>query len=351
MKYFFKYKKLINSPPIKRAAYSDRTAWIMAEFSRLVYERLPNEHELDNVLDLILSSVKKNMRKSQILPLVEQLSKSTRKPIISKPEAVINELKYNFIRSHTVLGTEVMVIDIPANSELNFAGMFVIAFRGTEADSVQDIKTDISAPLVQAPGGGRIHKGFLSAYKLVEDLLIEDIKQAGEKPIYITGHSLGGALAMVATRYIGKDSIGATYTFGCPRVADDTFYNNIKTPVYRVVNAADGVTRIPFGAGFTLFLSGLRMLPFNGTKYISELLRKHIDGYTHYGHLVSLSSLSPTKSNPYKGLQVIHSPNIFRTGLRVVPRMIATCGKAAIEDHSIEYYCEKLAQHALSRFD
>lgn len=349
MKRFFEHDKLVKSLPIKRAAYSDRTAWLMSEFSRLVYERLPNEQEMENVLDLILSSVKKNMRKSQILPLVGQMAGSGQKLAMSKPVQVINELKYNFIRSHTVLGTEVMVIDIPAKPEINFAGMFVIAFRGTEADSVQDIKTDISAHLVQAPGGGRVHKGFLAAYQLVEDLLIEDIKLAGDKPIYITGHSLGGALAMVATRYIGNDSIGATYTFGCPRVADDAFYDNIKTPVYRVVNAADGVTRIPFGPGFTLFLSGLRMLPFNGTKFISELLRKHIDGYTHYGHLVSLSSLSPTRSDPYKGLQVVHSPNIFRTGLRVVPRLVITWGKAAIEDHSIEDYCEKLAQHALTR--
>ena len=41
MKYF-EYEELL-SPPIKRAAYSDRTAWLMAKMSKLAY--LPFEND------------------------------------------------------------------------------------------------------------------------------------------------------------------------------------------------------------------------------------------------------------------------------------------------------------------
>lgn len=40
---FFSVPDLATAPPIEHAAYSDRTARIMAEMSRLVYEPLPQE--------------------------------------------------------------------------------------------------------------------------------------------------------------------------------------------------------------------------------------------------------------------------------------------------------------------
>jgi hypothetical protein len=56
-----------------------------------------------------------------------------------------------------------------------------------------------------------------------------------------------------------------------------------------VVNAADGVTRVPFGYGFSFLLTLLRVIPINGTVQFSEWLRKNFLDYTHYGNLVFLS--------------------------------------------------------------
>ncbi|WP_027722892.1 lipase family protein [Maridesulfovibrio zosterae] len=349
MESYFTHQSLIKAPPIKRAAYSDRTAWMMAELSRLVYERLPNEQELENLLDIIFTCIKKNKPRNETLTHINDLAKQANSPQESITEKILDSVNYKLINSHAVLGTEVMVVDIPADISCNFPGMFVIVFRGTETDSIKDIKTDISAQLIPAPGGGKIHSGFLAAYQKVEDDLIQEIEKAGDKPIYITGHSLGGALAMIATKYLAGDSIGATYTFGAPRVADDAFYEGIKTPVYRVVNSADGVARLPFGAGFSIFLSGIRYIPINGTKRLSEFLRKHIEGYTHYGHLVMLTDISSTKSGTKSGLKVLHSPNVFGVVNRILPRMIMTLGKAAAADHKMAGYCEKLAQYAKTR--
>ncbi len=45
---YFKYKELLE-PPVKRAAYSDRTAWLMAEMSRLAYMKFEENPDLREV--------------------------------------------------------------------------------------------------------------------------------------------------------------------------------------------------------------------------------------------------------------------------------------------------------------
>ena len=81
-----------------------------------------------------------------------------------------------------------------------------------------------------------------------------DIKQSLLRldgiPLYITGHSLGGALATVATQILEWDSrftdqIAACYTFGSPRFGNDEYDSSIKSMFYRVVNTTDIVTIVP----------------------------------------------------------------------------------------------------------
>jgi hypothetical protein len=44
------------NPPIARAAYSDRTAWIMAELSRIAYIRFEgNENRLEQATEALAS--------------------------------------------------------------------------------------------------------------------------------------------------------------------------------------------------------------------------------------------------------------------------------------------------------
>jgi hypothetical protein len=248
-----------------------------------------------------------------------------------------------------VEGTEAVLVKLKPHT--GFEGMLVLAFRGTQPN-IEDVVSDIKADLVSAPKGGRIHHGFLIAYQKVADQIKASIAGHDGLPFYITGHSLGGALAMVATRYLGYDSTGATYTYGCPRVADDEFYRKIKTPVYRIVNSADAVPRVPFGYGFSIILSIIRLIPFNGTKWISELLRRNFLGYTHHGNLVFLSS-PPNKPDengiPFDGLMVKTSPNIFWCVQIVLLRLIKTRGKAAGNDHRMTEYSQKLLAYAQRR--
>ena len=81
-----------------------------------------------------------------------------------------------------------------------------------------------------------------------EGVLSELEKLPKDLPLYTTGHSLGGALATIATyRYAPT----ALYTFGSPRVAGSKlakFMNNKNESslhIYRFVNSTDIVPRVP----------------------------------------------------------------------------------------------------------
>jgi Lipase (class 3) len=58
-------------------------------------------------------------------------------------------------------------------------------------------------------------------------------------PIYITGHSLGGAPAQIASAVLGDDQVAACYTFGSPLVGNIYFDLWVKPPSYRLINYAD----------------------------------------------------------------------------------------------------------------
>ena len=71
--------------------------------------------------------------------------------------------------------------------------------------------------------GGKIHSGFNEAFSQVsvEIQTILNKEEYKNKPLFITGHSLGGALAVIAAKKLThKGGMAACYTFGSPRVGD-----------------------------------------------------------------------------------------------------------------------------------
>lgn len=344
---YFNRPEHLRRPPKVRAAYSDRTAWILAEMSRLVYERLPVEEEAGTFVEALMAAARSPDAEAAIRGLVMEILAGRQRGDNAVTE-VLARVDFRFIDGFAIDGTEGFLAEIDAAS--HGRGFRVLVFRGTEKDTYADIRTDLQANLTAAPGGGRVHAGFLGAWQRVEKRVSGLLDGNPDLPLYITGHCLGGALAMVATRYLDSDNLGATYTFGCPRVGDDAFFARLKTPVYRVVNAGDGVPRIPFGYSMTFLLTGLRLIPVNGTRAVSEWLRRHLLGYTHWGSLVFLS---PRKGRPdvLSGLdfKVRGSPDIFWRSSVVVRRWIGSFGKSLIQDHDMLDYCEKLGDYAVWR--
>ena len=133
----------------------------------------------------------------------------------------------------------------------------VLAFRGTEGEV--DIKTDTNYKrddLTEFKQCSRckIHGGFNEAYRSVRPHVLSIIQNLQNKhkgaSIYLTGHSLGGALAILAAidlDQMGND-IAGVYTYGQPRVGNKHFasFVDINIPqIYRVVNYKDCVPHLP----------------------------------------------------------------------------------------------------------
>ena len=209
------------TPPVNRAAYSDRMAWIMAQMAKLAYT--PFEED-----DLGM----------------EQL------------EYALQSGWFNLMKTFNKKGTQAF---LAKNDE--FA---VLAFRGTQPTRWEDVRTDLRA-LKQKTVEGKVHKGFKEAFDDVRDEIFDIVDKSIGKdlPLYVTGHSLGAALATVATQELEEkfhDLIAACYTFGSPRVGDGTYEKSIKAPVYRIVNTTDIVTLVPFFLGTFMHVGDPRYL-------------------------------------------------------------------------------------------
>jgi hypothetical protein len=117
--------------------------------------------------------------------------------------------------------------------------------------SMEPLDEDTTPPI------GMVHSGFQSAWNTVEAQVIQHIRlwnadRSTPLPLFITGHSLGGALATVAAASLVKRqqlNIQGVYTFGQPRVGDLVFVSDVgqalKGKVFRFVNNNDIVPHVP----------------------------------------------------------------------------------------------------------
>ena len=132
--------------------------------------------------------------------------------------------------------------------------MILVAFRGPQADNAIDWLTDLDAILRPFEGGGQVHKGFYDALDSVYDELLATLKkyQTKAQPLWVTGHSLGAALACLAVARLlmqERRPVYGLHTFGQPRTGDVAFGNRFDTEfgnkTWRFVNNRDVVTRVP----------------------------------------------------------------------------------------------------------
>lgn len=132
------------------------------------------------------------------------------------------------------------------------AAAVVVAFRGTEPAKLQDWMSDLDTRQVAGPFG-QVHDGFWRALSYVWDELtacVAEYQDQGQS-LWVTGHSLGAALATLAcARWREADKpVHGLYTFGSPRVGDRvferTFDQDFGARTFRFVNNGDLVTRVP----------------------------------------------------------------------------------------------------------
>ena len=119
----------------------------------------------------------------------------------------------------------------------------ILVFRGTEPDDLHDVIADMKFMLVPHEKSGLVHHGFIQALNAVWDQLEPIFEAAKPRPVWVAGHSLGAALALLAGERLGGAQ--AVYTYGAPRIGSRGFRDQYPCPVYRLVNNNDIVTMIP----------------------------------------------------------------------------------------------------------
>jgi len=200
----------VDAIPSRRAAYSDRTAAFLAKLAMLAYIAFEDD------------------AKRKIL------------------EGMLSHGRVKLLETISIADTEAMVAETDK--------FVVVAFRGTSsrAQLMTDMQARLNVARVAVDGRCvRVHAGFYAAFRKIESKLREVLTAQDEaKAVYLTGHSLGGALALVAAAAFGGndklgDRIAAVYTFGAPRVGGADFPNLVKAPHYRVVNSGDVVPLVP----------------------------------------------------------------------------------------------------------
>ncbi|XAR61899.1 Triacylglycerol lipase [Bertholletia excelsa] len=183
------------------------------------------------------------------------------------------------ITDHWKPSTEAIMFNDTASSA---PGLIVVAFRGTDPFDSYDWRTDVDFSWCQIKGAGKIHAGFMKAlglqkntgwpkeigrahgphlfayYTIREKLRV--LLSKSEARFVVTGHSLGGALAILFAGVLALheeawllDRLEGVYTFGQPRVGDGHFgkFMEEKLRFYKVkytryVYCNDIVPRLPY---------------------------------------------------------------------------------------------------------
>lgn len=189
----------------------------------------------------------------------------------------------------------------------------ILAFRGTEAD-FGDIVSDIKVRMRNFPGFGSVHDGFADAVEDVWDKVAATIDRLDGRRLWVTGHSLGAAMATIAAvRIIRRGAIPSInlFTYGSPKVGNGKFATAFAAaPIqhFRFVNNNDVVTRVP---------------PFP---------------YQHTGNVIYM--------NHWGNVRAMTSYQIAKDRFRGAVKGVTQGSVDSLSDHSSDLYCANLENFA-----
>lgn len=177
----------------------------------------------------------------------------------------------------------------------------IVAFRGTSSngthlpDADYFIDTDIYPTEIEVDGTTmHAHDGFWSNADRVHNLiypLVSESFQAGHR-IWVTGHSLGGALATATAMRLHYDeniTVQGLHTFGSPRVGNDEFSDKFRSGNAHGVNLWDNTRRwVMDGDPAPTFFHGA----WTGLQFVSE--------YVEFAHAGITNTIYPLANGGFE---------------------------------------------------
>ncbi|CAM9155887.1 unnamed protein product [Chrysoparadoxa australica] len=136
----------------------------------------------------------------------------------------------------------------------------VVAFRGTASfdNWITDFKYAQAPVAYEGCEGCLVHEGFYKCAQAVVADVWEEIRRIRTKMpitalshVYVTGHSLGGAISTLVSLELADHMRVVNYSFGSPRIGNDDFaaYTASTLPsAVRVVHQADLIPHMPLRA-------------------------------------------------------------------------------------------------------
>ncbi|WP_425327797.1 lipase family protein [Pseudomonas nitroreducens] len=200
----------------------------------------------------------------------------------------------------------------------------VVAWRGTQelTDWLTDFQyrprpadgSDTKSDAPRLAAAGKVHDGFLKAFEVAKKLfpvhfsdIPIDLDKRG-KQLYICGHSLGGALALIHSAELQQRN-PVLYTYGMPRTFTKKAVESLdQVTHFRHVNNADTITSVPPEAELDNILYDALGPLGDDLGYIwsvPELLASKIlrfgDPYWHHGKLAMNYRADLHAAVPYTG--------------------------------------------------
>jgi hypothetical protein len=212
----------------------------------------------------------------------------------------------------------------------------VVAFRGTLPPSLNDpdswldwLQNFFALPFSNPSGPnrvpGQVHSGFFNAtvsiiHKVQE--LILALNPGPDNPVFITGHSKGGALASIGAYILSQDSevpsVQPLITFASPRPGDPGFRNGFEQVLSqtRYENFDDIVPLLPPSLDFIQRLGGHlpKVLMTERQRRLSRMLESAKDwNYVPVGTMLFIT----------RTFQVISNESVDQQTLDVVTEFVA----------------------------
>jgi triacylglycerol lipase len=145
--------------------------------------------------------------------------------------------------------------DSKTSTYLSFGKMdntYIIAYEGSQdlTDWMIDLEISKLIPYKDYPTA-KVHYGFWQAYSSIRQELYTTLQKEEITNLFITGHSLGGALSTITSLDIAEE-LGypniSMINFGSPRVGNPDYVEIYKQYIknyYRVTHGSDPIPRLP----------------------------------------------------------------------------------------------------------